>query len=298
MKRIKKGWEVFKLSFDIAQKMKSLWALILASIFTEFIFVIITGLLIFFINFDSFTKENLDLFMDKVQNLPKWEIYSFSFLMTYISIFIATFYNFAISFSILEFLNKNKKVSFGEAISFSSSRISDITIWTMVLVTVNIIFSILNSLAEKLGKIGEIIMRIINGFLGAAWNLMTLFVIPNYVENEGKNVKDVLMESKNMFVKTWGESVVASVSVGFFTVVFTSGIIIILVMVTLFSFTINPVFGISILALSFLIIIFVIVFNSAMDRIFKILLYLYAKNNSLPEWISNQDVIKEAYSKK
>jgi hypothetical protein len=34
--------------------------------------------------------------------------------------------------------------------------------------TINLIFQILNIIAEKLGKIGEIVMKIINGLLGAA----------------------------------------------------------------------------------------------------------------------------------
>ena len=144
----------------------------------------------------------MDTLKTVMENLNQGQIVSMLIITTFVSVFIATFFNFAITYNILEFLRKKRNVDFGESISFATRRLSDITIWSLVLVTVNLIFQILDSIAERLGSIGELIMKIINGILGTAWAFLTLFVVPIYVENKEASVLSVLKRSKDIFVST------------------------------------------------------------------------------------------------
>ena len=295
MSRIKKGWAIFKMSYKIAKEVKAVWWLIVVSLITELLAsmgVVATML------FKAGWSPSLGLkgVGGILNNISDNQMIIFGVIFTFISVFIATFFNFAISQNILEYLRNKKLVTAGESIKFAFSRLSDITIWSLILLTVNILFQILNSIAEKLGAIGEIIMKIINGFLGVAWSLLTLFVVPIYVDNEGGSVLRIMKKSKDIFVSTWGETVIASASVGVFSFLFIFGIAIFMgaVIVLTGAFAYAWIF-IVIFVLS---IIVVSVFTSAMDRIYKILLYLYAESKMIPDVVEEKELIENGFVQK
>ena len=283
------------MSYKIAKKTKTVWLLIITSLIVElFIFVgFVAGLLLRAGVDMSANKESIRI---AVESIPNNQMLIFGIIFSFIAVFVATFFNFAISKNILEYLKNKRLISFGESVKFASSRLLDITIWSLVLMTVNIIFQILNSIAEKLGFVGEIIMKIINGLLGVAWNLLTLFVVPIYVENKGESVLKVMKKSKDIFVNTWGETVVAAASVGVFSFLFILGTAIsmaILVFITE-AFAYAWVF----LIIFVLVVLVVLVFTSAMDRIYKIILYLYAESRTIPDMIENKELIEKSFVQK
>jgi len=305
MEAIKKGWSVFKMSFHLAQKSGTVWLLILLSLLTEilvtlvyliFTYGVLTGA--FSLNLKEIVNYfSVDNFSQAVQSITYYQKIFLIGGYLFLTIFVATFYNFAITYNILEFLKNGRKVKISEAVKFSMSRLRDISVWTIVLMTVNVIFSILNNIAERFGRVGEFIMKVINGFLGTAWNLLTLFVVPIYVENKNIGLKSVLKRSKDTFVKTWGETVVAAISVTTFSSLFIFLTFISLIFLSIF--VIPEQFIVFSMVLSLVILFILILFASAMEKIFKIVLYIYASTGEVPKMIENKkEIIEKSFVKK
>jgi hypothetical protein len=61
---------------------------------------------------------------------------------------------------------------------------------------------------------------------------------------------------------------------------------------------INILLSVFLMIVSVLMIILLNIFFSAMDKIHKIILYIYEENGELPEFIDNQNLIKEAFVEK
>lgn len=85
-------------------------------------------------------------------------------------------------------------------------RIGAILAWAIVAATVGII---LRAIQERAGFLG----KIITGAAGVAWSLATFFIVPVLVL-EDYSVRESFTRSVATFRKTWGESMVGSVSIG------------------------------------------------------------------------------------
>jgi hypothetical protein len=98
--------------------------------------------------------------------------------------------------------------------------------------------------------------------------------------------------SKNIFIRTWGETAVATISIGLFGFLFMFGITTVLVFaVVMTQLTILIPFAI-------LIFIFAIVFLTALDKIYRIILYIYAATGEVPEIIENKELIQDSVIRK
>jgi hypothetical protein len=92
------------------------------------------------------------------------------------------------------------------AIRGALARIHRILPWAIVSATVS---GILRALEERAGVLG----RIVIGFVGIAWSLVTFLVVPVLVI-EDIGVADAIKQSGSMFKRTWGENVTAQVGFG------------------------------------------------------------------------------------
>jgi hypothetical protein len=63
-----------------------------------------------------------------LNNITESQSLVFGIIFTFIMVFIATFFNFAISYVILEYLKNKKNISFSESLEFSFSRLKDISV--------------------------------------------------------------------------------------------------------------------------------------------------------------------------
>ena len=68
-------------------------------------------------------------------------------------------------------------------------------------------------MASRLGKVGEIVPKIIIGLLGMAWSIMTIFVVPVLVYEDLSPV-DAIKKSIAVIKKTWGESLIRVIGLG------------------------------------------------------------------------------------
>jgi len=197
--------------------------------------------------------------------------YVLLFLFYVVSYFVAIFFNTALITCVYSRL-QGRETSIGEGISHAVRHIGSILIWAIIAATVGVI---LRAIGERSGIIGRIAISIVGGI----WSLVTIFVVPVLVI-EDKGVVDAMKESVALFRKTWGESVVGSVSIG---VIF--GAVVVVGLLGVFAallFTKSLAVMILAIALFILLVAVVSVVASAMQGIFVTALYTYAKTGNVP----------------
>ena len=196
--------------------------------------------------------------------------YVLLFLFYVVSYFVAIFFNTAL-ITCVHALLQGRETSITEGLSNAARHIGPILAWAIVAATVGVI---LRTIQDRAGFIGRIAISIIGGI----WSLVTIFVVPVLVL-EDKGVVASMKESVALFKKTWGESVVGSVSIG---VIF--GVIVLVGLLGVFAALFTRSITVMILGVAFFILLIAVVsvVASAMQGIFVTALYTYAKTGNVP----------------
>jgi hypothetical protein len=144
-------------------------------------------------------------------------------------------------------------------------------VWAVIAATVGIV---LRAIGERSGLVGRIAVAIVGGI----WSLVTIFVVPVLVL-EDKGVVAAMKESGTLFKKTWGETVVGSISIG----VIFGAVMIVGLLGVLAAFFIGSITVMILAVVLFVMILAVVaVISSAMQGIFVTALYSYAKTGNVP----------------
>ncbi|MCU1454064.1 MAG: hypothetical protein JWN46_2210 [Acidimicrobiales bacterium] len=161
--------------------------------------------------------------------------------------------------------------TFGSALAGATSRAGRILPWAIVSATVSIV---LRQIQERSGIVG----RIVVGFVGMAWAVVTFLVLPVIVF-EDVGVATAVRRSTEMLKHTWGENLIVNTGIG---------IIAFLLMLPAFLFAIvglavgtvpSAVVGISVAAVW---ILAVACWSNAMSGVFQVALYRYAIDGAAP----------------
>ncbi|MDH3517431.1 MAG: DUF6159 family protein [Acidimicrobiia bacterium] len=174
----------------------------------------------------------------------------------------------------------------GSAIAGARSRAGKILPWAIVSATVSII---LKAIEERAGALG----RIITGFAGMAWAVVTFLVLPIIVI-EGVGVGDAVRKSGSLFKQTWGENLAAQVGFGLLGfVAMLPGIAVIVggALVGSSALIVGIVLGV-------LWIIAVAVVLSAMSLIFQTALYHFAVDGGVPSGYFSDATLSAAFAPK
>ena len=163
------------------------------------------------------------------------------------------------------------------------AHIGPVFIWAMISATVGLI---LHMFERRAGLFGQIVLSLV----GAAWSLVTYFVIPVMIFEE-KGAFPAIKESASLFRKTWGESIVGQVSI---TIVFVLlGMIgLIPVAIALLSGS-SPIF-IVLLAVFLIYIAVLMVIGSGLQGIYNTALYLYATSGTVPQAYT-KEIVENAF---
>jgi hypothetical protein len=281
MNAFQRSWEITKLSFDVMMKDKEL-----------LLFPIIGGIFSLLFLIAMVVPFVLDGFVpDSISGLLFWILI---FILYFGLAFIATFFNVCTVYTIKSRFD-GKNATFWESIKFAFSKIHLVVAWAIVSAVVGLILRILEDIAEQLGGIGEIIMKVIISLIGVAWSLLTAFVIPVMIY---KNIGPMtaIKESAHTFKKTWGESLIRYYGLGFVQV----GLIILGIVLTAIAvvLTINvPVLPLVFIAIGIIYILAVVTFFSVANTVFNTALYVYATTGKAPKGYK-EDVLKHAFEKK
>jgi len=188
------------------------------------------------------------------------EGYAFLFLYYVVAYSIGVFFSAAMVSAAMEKL-RGGDPTLGSALSGAAAKAGPLLAWALVAATVGFI---LRTLEQRSGLIGRIVFSII----GVAWSVITYFVVPVIMFEDGSTV-DSIKRSGHLFKERWGESFIGNGAMGLvFGLLFVADVIIAVVLLT-----VSPVVGFIVGGLGFVVLM---VLNSALSGIFNAALYNYA----------------------
>jgi hypothetical protein len=122
-------------------------------------------------------------------------------LIYFTSMFVATFCNVAFYHEIMEALNGNT-VSIRRGFRFAATRWRAVLVWSLFAGAVGYIIS---AIEKRVGFAGTIIAN----FVGFAWGIASIFIIPTLIrEEETESPLKLLRASAGTLKRTWGEFVI------------------------------------------------------------------------------------------
>lgn len=205
------------------------------------------------------------------------------FLFYLVSSFVVIFFNVGL-ISCVHAQMQGNTMTIREGLSAAGTHLGSILAWAIIAATVGVILRLIEDRAGTLGQIAA-------GLVGGVWSLVTIFVVPVLVFEE-KGVFDAINGSLDLFKKTWGESAVGSLSIGLVFVAI--GIVgFLLVLATLMLNNILVIYA----AVSLFIVLVAIlaILASAMQGIFVVALYIYAKTGQVPASF-NRELVEGAFA--
>lgn len=287
MNAFSRSWLLTKLTFGVINKDRELlWFALLSFIFSSlFSIAMVVPAVIPALMENGVSQESLEVYH-----------YVLIFLTYFGLAFIATFFNVCVVYTTkVRFEGGN--ATFGESLRFAFSRLGLIFQWSLIAATVGLLLRLLDNLAQRFGKIGEIVMRIIIGMLGLAWSILTIFVVPVLVY-EGLGPIDAIKKSAQVIKHTWGESLIKSIGLGLVQFLVFALLIVLsggLTYVLSSAFQeMGLVIGIGIGVL--LVFLAGLIFSVA-STIFNTALYVYANNNIIASGF-NEEIVKGAFRPK
>lgn len=209
--------------------------------------------------------------------------------------FIATFFNVCVVYTAKKrFAGGN--ATFFESIGFAFSRVLNIFLWSLLSATVGIILRMIENAGRNAGRGGQLITSLLSGILGMAWAVITVFVVPAMVYDNIGPIKAIKKSFKSI-KKTWGESLIRYYGLGLFQFLVILLSLIVLVPITLISFSVNVYLGVGIVMFAiFYLLLVVLVFGIA-NTVFNTALYEYAKSGKVPGNF-NKEVLSHAFKKR
>jgi uncharacterized membrane protein len=207
--------------------------------------------------------------------------YVYLFLFYFCNYFVTIFFNCALMASANMAL-AGGRATLRDGIGIAMQRLGRIIMWALVACTVGLL---LRTLEERAGKLGRIVIAL----LGAAWSIMTYFIVPVIVF-EDQDVFEGVRRSAYLVKKTWGEGVGKALT---FVVI---GLLGVMVMFTggIAGMMIHPLAGVLFMVVFFVLLVTMI---SAMSGIYTVALYRYACHGAVAEGFS-PELIQGAFVEK
>jgi hypothetical protein len=279
------GLLIAKQSFALLKKDKEILLFpILSSVCT-----IILSVLFFIVIFIFFISGNGDaLAVESAQTTSLQEtifIYGALFVLYIIGAFIVAFFQAGLVTIVHARIN-GQDFTFRDGMQNAIRNSKKIFLWAVVTATVGIVLRFIADRSEWLG-------RLIAFFLGAAWGIVTFFIVP-VLALEDLSIKDSIKRSAGIFRATWGETLVVNFSVGilFFLILLGGATLYVL---SLFTASWAVIIITSVLFVLFLIVLSLI--SSTLNTIFIIALYEYAAHQKSSEYFT-PELLSGAIGKK
>ena len=200
-------------------------------------------------------------------------------IMYFVLSYVTIFFNAALISAAHERLSGGDP-TVGSALRGAAMRAGKILPWALVSATVSII---LRAIQERAGTLG----RIVAGFAGMAWSVVTFLVLPIIVI-EGVSIGDAIKGSGNLFRRTWGENLAAQV--GFSLI----GFVAMLPAIALFAIGGGGA-GVIFIVLGVAWVLVVAIVLVTLSGIFQTALYHYATDGVVPGGDFRQSAFDDAF---
>lgn len=193
-----------------------------------------------------------------------------------VSMITATFFNVAFYNEIIKAL-AGGRVSLRAGLGFARGRLRSILLWSLFAGAVGLL---IRALEERFGWIGRLVMR----FVGMAWSVASVFVIPVMIREGNANPLTLLKNSAATLKKTWGEALIGYVGVGLASGLLLLGSFLLLLGVGVLAFwahrplllvPLGLVWLLGVMAFSYAV--------SVANDIYRCALYVYASEGVVPE---------------
>jgi hypothetical protein len=211
--------------------------------------------------------------------------YPFLFLFYVVSYFVVIFFNAALVHCARETLG-GRPASVSDGLTAATSRILPILGWAVISATVGVI---LRTISERVGIIGKLVV----GLFGAAWSVLTFFVVPSLVLDKVGPV-EAIKRSGSTLKRTWGEALIGGAGIGL-----AIGLLA-LVPIPLIvgaAFTSMAALIIGVIVISILYWIALATVGSSLQGIYTTAVYTYAYSGTVPAGFS-EDAIQNAFESK
>jgi hypothetical protein len=257
MDRIRNSWQLVKLSWHLLMQDKELL------FFPVISTIAAIGLFIGIVLPSLWVSEDFSL----------W----FFALWYFTTGFVTIFMNAALFACVKKRLHGGDP-TIGYGLKEASKHLLPIFIWSLITTTVGLILRILDQFFAERDDIIGAVARVLVAIAGAAWTIMTMFVIPVIIV-EKLPVGAAIRRSASLFKKTWGENVAADIGMGLaFLGLWLLGILV--GVVTLLTMPATVFF----IVLAVLLVYFAVlaITQSTLSMIFDSVLYSYATGDNVP----------------
>ncbi len=271
MARIRNGLRLVRASWDVLRADREMLLLPVLSLVASI------GLLA--IGFYGMFGGNVDLLRAggqlQVPGVADWIAFAvLGYLLSYCTIF----FNVALVCAADERM-RGGEPTLRSALAQAGQNAVAIAPWALVSVVVS---GIIKAIEERGGFVG----RIIGGMLGLAWALITYLVLPVLVL-EGLTVREAITRSKELFVKTWGETVSGEIGMGLIGFLAIATPFPILFILGSGGSPDRRAIAVGV-AVAWLLVVTVVM--SALNIIFRVALYRYAADGETPEGFEDLDL--------
>lgn len=201
--RISNGFSLARSSWSVLVQDKHL---ILFPMISGFLFILV--LLSFAISLGTLVDwHQFEIQLRHNHNKPPLWVYPVAFGFYFCSYFVIIFCNSAlVSCALLRF--NGQEPSLGDGFRASFARLPQIFAWAVVSACVGLLLKVIENAHEKIGEF-------IASILGAAWSVMTFFVVPVLVVEKLGPI-DAVKRSMSLLSKTWGEALIGNMGLGLF----------------------------------------------------------------------------------
>ncbi len=221
------------------------------------------------VDWNQFQKQ-----MDANKGKPPIWVYPVTFAFYFCTYFVIIFCNSAlISCAMMRF--NGQEPSVGDGFRMAMARLPQIFAWALVSATVGMLLKAIENAHERVGYY-------VSMLLGAAWSIMTFFVVPILVV-EKTGPFQAVGRSISLLKKTWGEALVGRLGLGLFLfLLFIPVIILFVVGVMLLANGMAPI-GIAVLVVAVIALLLHSAISSALNTILLAALYQYAADERVPD---------------
>ena len=212
--------------------------------------------------------------------------YGALFISYLVMFFIANYFQ-ASMLIIIDGRFRGLSLGFGDGIAGATRKAGKLFVWSLISATVGVI---LRFIEDR----GKLIGHIVAAILGTAWNILTYFSLPALIIGN-TTIMGAFKESAAAIRKTWGESIIVNFGVSLFIgLLIIMGLIIAIVLSVLIE---TPIALAIIWGIYILFVVMACIVSTTLGIIFKLALFEYAKNGTIPVGFS-PELIQGAIKRK
>lgn len=162
----------------------------------------------------------------------------------------------------------------GDGMKVATSHAAALFVWACITSTVGIL---LRAIAER----SQLLVKILVAVMGAMWSVLTYFVVPAIVIDK-KSAFGAISHSGSVFKRTWGETLIANISLG---LVFAAFFFVIIFALIGFAFVVKVSFIMVLVAGGVLILAIILasLLSAVLESVLRTLLYVYASEHIVPQ---------------